>query len=75
MFPFDFTHVADALPLAVRFLFAWVSDEIGMIVLLLQAVVGAVVALFTFVSYVVVSQQASSFSPYPDQRLHPYQSA
>jgi hypothetical protein len=43
VFPFDFTHLADVLSVNLRFSLAWVSDEIGRIVLLLQVSAGTLV--------------------------------
>lgn len=54
VFPFDFTHLADALPAALRFLFAWINDDIGRLVLMLQVLVGSLVALFTAGKYLAV---------------------
>src|SRR4030042_2723202 len=39
-FPFDFTHLADPFPAAMRFAFAWLSNDIGRWILLLQIVIG-----------------------------------
>ncbi len=44
VFPFDFTHLADALPQGLRFLLAWVTDDIGRIPLIIQAIVGPITA-------------------------------
>jgi hypothetical protein len=53
-FPFDVTHVADVVPTEFQFLLAWMSDGVRTI-LLLQVVVGLFAALFTLVTYVMVT--------------------
>jgi hypothetical protein len=47
VFPFDFTHLADALPSALRFLLAWVPDWLGRAVLALQVALGLIMAVVT----------------------------
>ncbi len=41
VFPFDFTHLADALTGGLRFLFAWVPDWLGRVALALQVADGS----------------------------------
>jgi hypothetical protein len=53
-FPFDFSHFADALPAAIRFVFAWVNNDIGKIVLILQIIIGSMVAFATAISFLVM---------------------
>jgi hypothetical protein len=60
MFPFDFTRFADVFPAQLQFLFAWVSDGIGKIALVLQVVIGALSALAVMVSFALHSVPASS---------------
>lgn len=53
VFPFDFMHLADALPEGLQFLLAWVTNDIGRITLILQLIVAPLVALgmlWTFIS-------------------------
>ncbi len=55
VFPFDFTHLADALPSGSRFLLAWANNDIGRIPFILEAIfcpIAALVALVTFVTHV-----------------------
>jgi hypothetical protein len=59
VFPFDFTHLADVLPVGLRFSVAWVSDEIGRIVLLLQMFAGTLAAVITMIVYLVEQARAS----------------
>lgn len=67
VFPFNFAHLADALPVAARFAFAWVTNDVGKIVLLLQVSVCPIVALVTLWLYLSRRQRAPSppFSPQP----------
>ena len=45
VFPFSFAHLADTLPEGLRFILAWVTDDIGKIPLILQVIVGPITAL------------------------------
>ncbi len=40
IFPFQYAHFADVLPSALRFILAWVTDDVAKIVLALQVIVG-----------------------------------
>ena len=51
VFPFNFAHLADALPTGIRFLLAWVNNDIGRIPLILQLIVCPIVALVTTWQY------------------------
>lgn len=44
-FPFNFAHLADALPSFMRFIFSWISNEIGWVIILLTALVSIGVAI------------------------------
>lgn len=55
VFPFNFSHLADALPASLQFVLAWVTNEIGGFVLLLQVVVGALSAVLILGQYVARS--------------------
>lgn len=50
-FPFDFSHLADALPTPIHFLLAWITNDIGKVILILQIIVGPVSAFFTIRNY------------------------
>ena len=50
-FPFNFVHLADPFPSAMRFAFAWITNNAGRIILLLQIVIGFISALATIASY------------------------
>lgn len=47
VFPFDFTHFADALPVELRFSLAWLNNDFGRIPFILQAIICPIVALVT----------------------------
>jgi hypothetical protein len=57
VFPFDFTHLADALPGPSRSLFGWVTNDVGKILLILQVIVGPTSAIFTTVKYLSVRRR------------------
>jgi hypothetical protein len=52
VFPFDFSHFPDALPSGIRFLFAWVNNEIGRMVLVIQLIVCPIAAILTAWQYI-----------------------
>ena len=45
VFPFDYSHLADVLPNALRFLLAWITDNIARIVFVLQIIVAFISAI------------------------------
>jgi hypothetical protein len=51
VFPFNFAHLADALPEGLRFLLAWVTNGVGQFVLLLQIIIGVPTALLAMWRY------------------------
>ncbi len=57
VFPFDFSHLADALPAAIRFVLAWVTNDIGKVVLILQVIVGPISAFLTTRKYLSVRRR------------------
>lgn len=57
VFPFNFAHLADALPAAIRFVLAWITNEIGTVVLILQIIVGTIMAVVTTVKYLSVRRR------------------
>lgn len=54
VFPFDFAHLTDLMPGSVRFLFSWVDDPIGYVILVLTAVGGFVSMLYNSVLFFFV---------------------
>ena len=60
VFPFNFAHLADVLPAAIRFVLAWISNDIGKVVMILQIIVGTSWAAVTLVQYLSVRRQESS---------------
>jgi hypothetical protein len=57
VFPFNFAHLADVLPAAMRFALAWITNEIGTVVLILQVIVGTIWAFVTTVKYLSVRRR------------------
>lgn len=60
VFPFNFAHLADILPGAIRFGLSWITDDIGKFVLGLQVVIGLISALAITLKYVSVRARASA---------------
>jgi hypothetical protein len=67
VFPFNFAHLADALPATLRFVLAWVTNDMGKVVLILQIIVGTIWALVTTVKYLSVRRREPVYpsSPQP----------
>jgi hypothetical protein len=40
VFPFDFSHLVDPLPANMQFLFGWINDTVGKVILILQVIIG-----------------------------------
>jgi hypothetical protein len=51
IFPFDFTHLADPFPHTMRFAFAWINNDVGKWILVLQVVIGFLSCATTLASY------------------------
>ena len=60
VFPFDFSHLADVLPGAIRFVFSWINNDIGRFVLILQVLIGVIAAPVTMFQYISIRRRASS---------------
>jgi hypothetical protein len=56
VFPLNYAHLADTLPGAIRFVLAWVTDDIARVVLILQFIIGPISALTTIWKYWSVRQ-------------------
>jgi hypothetical protein len=59
-FPFEFSHLADPFPPEMRFAFAWITNDIGRAILILQVVIGSISALSTMYSYLRVTGKIHS---------------
>jgi hypothetical protein len=59
-FPFDFSHLADPFPATMRFAFAWINNNIGRLILILQLIIGILSALSTMYSYLKVKGKIRS---------------
>lgn len=51
VFPFNFSHLADALPGAFHFVLAWITNDIGRVFLILQVIIGPISAILTTRKY------------------------
>ncbi len=51
VFPFNFSHLADALPGAFHFVLAWINNDIGKVCLILQVIIGPISAILTTSKY------------------------
>ena len=62
VFPLNYTHLADALPTALHFILAWVTDGVAKFVLLLQIIIGPLSALLTMWKYFTHHQHENTAS-------------
>jgi len=51
LFPFNFAHLAAVLPEAIRFVLAWITNDIGRLVLILQVLIGVIIAPVTLLTF------------------------
>lgn len=65
VFPFNFAHLADALPAAFHFVLAWITDGIGRAVLILQIIVGTIWAGVSAWQYLSVRRRETAPPPAP----------
>jgi hypothetical protein len=47
VFPFDFSHLPDLLPDAIKFLLGWLTNDVAMLLLIIGVVCGVVQAVYT----------------------------
>jgi hypothetical protein len=59
-FPFNFAHLADPFPVAMRFDFSWITNNIGRLILLLQVIIGSLSSLSTIASYLSMRRKKHS---------------
>jgi hypothetical protein len=57
VFPFNFAHLADALPGPIHFILAWMTNDIGRLLMVLQIIISPITALFTTGKYLSVRRQ------------------
>lgn len=50
-FPFDFARLADVLPNGIRFIISWINNDIGRFVLMLQVIIGVIIAPLTMIAF------------------------
>jgi hypothetical protein len=63
VFPFDFSHLADVLPGAIRFVIAWISNDVGRIIMALQVFLGPVSSAMTIWRYISIRRRTSIITP------------
>jgi hypothetical protein len=49
IFPFEFTHFADVLPVFLRFIVQWISNEIALVLLLLLFITHLILAIYSLI--------------------------
>jgi hypothetical protein len=59
IFPFDFVHFADVLPVFLRFLLQWISNDVASVLMVLGIVVTLVMTVYTAITYVLVRRELS----------------
>jgi hypothetical protein len=52
VFPFDYTHLADALPGPIRFVLSWVTDDIARIIFIIMIIASPITAMTNLWRYV-----------------------
>lgn len=57
IFPFEFSHLADVLPGAIRFGLSWITNDFGKLVLILQVILGLGTASATVYKYLAVRRR------------------
>jgi hypothetical protein len=57
VFPFDYTHLADALPGPLEFILSWVTDDIARVVFILQIIGASISAIAIMGKYLFVRYQ------------------
>ncbi|MBA7543899.1 hypothetical protein ES705_36242 [subsurface metagenome] len=59
VFPFDFTYFANVLPLFLRFLVQWISNDIARIIIIIIIIINLVVAVYATILRVSVRKELS----------------
>lgn len=60
VFPFNFAHLTDVMPGAIRFIFAWINNDIGRFVLMLQVIISVIVAPLTIFTFLSIRRRAAT---------------
>lgn len=60
VFPFDYSHLADPLPGALRFVLAWITNGVGRAFMILQVILCPISALAALWRYVSVRHRQSA---------------
>jgi hypothetical protein len=60
VFPFDFSHLADVLPEALRFLLQWISDDVARVLMTIAIIGTSIGLIYTTVLYVSVRRELAT---------------
>jgi hypothetical protein len=60
VFPFDFSHLADVLPVFLQFLLGWISNNIARILMIVAMIATSISAVYNAVLYVLVREELRS---------------
>ncbi len=60
VFPFDFGHLADILPEMIRFVIAWITNDFGRLVLIVQVIIGVIIGPLTIMQYMSMRSRATT---------------
>ncbi len=60
VFPFSFAHLTAVLPEVLGFIFAWINDDLGRIILILQVIIGVIAAPLALFSYFSVRRRTAA---------------
>jgi len=60
VFPFDFTHLTDTLPVTWKTSLFWISNGLARLILMIGVAAGAGGAVYNAVSHVVIRQEMKS---------------
>ena len=56
-FPFDFSHLADALPSSLQFLISWISDGLAKMLMAVAIIASIFIILYTTLLYLAVRRK------------------
>lgn len=56
-FPFDFSHLADALPASLRFLVSWIGDGIAKVMMVIAIIASIFIIPYTTLLYLAVRRK------------------
>ena len=57
VFPFEFSHFAEALPDSIRFLLGWISNDVARVIMVLGIIVHLGAAIYCPIAYKIVDRK------------------